>query len=263
MNVITRRILIGSCLTLTLAALVAVAQQMPRTTKEAIKGTATVTTEQLTGTVVQVEGNNLVVQMSTGELRHLNNIPDSRRAMIDGKEVGVRDLKPGTKLVATITTTQTSVTDRTTTVGTGKVWYVAPPTVILTLPNGENRMYKVEDSYRFNVGGKKATVFELRKGMIVSAEKIVEEPRTEIASNTVVTGSAPVVAPVKAEVARQLPVERPAPTPVAAPAPAPAPVAEPAPTPELPKTGSPLPLVGVLGVLFLGAGLCLRVLRQS
>jgi hypothetical protein len=261
MTVFTRRILIGSCLVLTISALLA-AQQMPRTTTESIKGTAAVTTEQLKGTVVQVEGNNLLVRMSTGDFRYFNNIPDSRRAIIDGKEVGVRDLKPGTTLTATITTTQTPVTDRTTTVGTGKVWYVSGRNVILTLPNNQNKMYKVEDSYRFNVEGKKATVYELRKGMVVSAEKITEEPRTEIASNTVVTGSAPPpVAPVKSEVARQ--VERPAPTPVAEPAPAPAPApaaAEPAPA-ALPTTASPLPLLGVLGMLFTGAGLCLRKLR--
>ena len=55
--------------------------------------------------MVKVEGNTLVVKMSTGELRTFSNIPESRRATIDGKEVGVRDLKPGTKLTATITKT--------------------------------------------------------------------------------------------------------------------------------------------------------------
>jgi len=32
---------------------------------------------------------------------------------------------------------------------------------------------------------------DLKKGMKISAEKIVEEPRTESVSNTVVTGQAP------------------------------------------------------------------------
>ena len=100
-------------------------------------------------------------------------------------------MKPGTKLKATVTTTTTPVTDRTTTVGTGKVWFVSGNTVILTLPNNENRMYKVAESYRFIIDGQKASVHDLRKGMTVSAEKIVEAPRTEIAQDTIVTGHAP------------------------------------------------------------------------
>ena len=63
----------------------------------------------------------------------------------------MRDLKPGTKLTATVTTTTTPVTVRTTTVGSGRVWYVAGTTVILTLPNGENRQYKVARDYKFTV----------------------------------------------------------------------------------------------------------------
>jgi len=91
-----------------------------------------------------------------------------------------------------VTTTTTPITERTTTVVTGNVWWVAGRTVILTLPNGENRTYNVPDGYKFNVeGNKNATVFDLKKGMRISAEKILEEPKTEITSNTVVTGSAP------------------------------------------------------------------------
>jgi len=82
----------------------------------------------MSGEVVQVEGNTLVVKMSSGDLRTFSNIPESRKALIDGKEVGVRDLKPGTTLNATITKTTTPVMVRTTTVGTGKVWYVGAPT---------------------------------------------------------------------------------------------------------------------------------------
>src|SRR6185369_6191586 len=126
--------------------------------------------------------------------------------------------KVGTKLHATVSTTKTSVTDRTTTVGTGKVWFVSGNTVILTLPNNENRMYKVAESYRFIVDGQKATVHDLRKGMTVSAEKIVEEPRVEIATDTTVTGSAP--PPPRPVVAAAPAPAAPAPTPAPTPAPA-------------------------------------------
>jgi LPXTG-motif cell wall-anchored protein len=238
---------------------------MPRTTTEHVKGASTAKTEHLRGTVVYVEGNRLVVKMSTGDLRTFE-VPDSRRFVIDGKEMTVSELKPGTKLTASVTTTTTPVTERTTTVGTGKVWYVAGNTVILTLPNNENRMYKVNESYRFMVNGQKASVHELRKGMVIAAEKIVESPRTEVASDVAVTGSAPPppAAPRK-EVARAAePAPRPAPAAAPAPTPAPAapaPAEEAAPA-ELPKTGSPAPLFGLAGLVLMGASLGLRGIRR-
>ena len=127
-------------------------QQMPQTTKEAIRGSSSIATEHLQGTVEYVEGSTLVVRMADGGIREFN-VPDSRRFLIDGTEVTVHDLKPGTKLSAMITTTTTPVIDRTTTVGTGKVWWVSGKTVILTLPNGENRQYTVKDDYKFTVNG--------------------------------------------------------------------------------------------------------------
>jgi len=214
------RILTGFGAVLCFLSSSALAQQMPQTTKQQIPGAPTTTTEELRGTVTYVEGNTLVVAMSTGDLRTFN-VPESRRFVVDGKSISVHELKPGTKLTATITTTTTPITQRTTTVGTGKVWYVSGNTVIVTLPNNENRMYKVDDNYRFNIGGQKASVHDLRKGMVISAEKIVEEPMTEIASNTVVTGQAPPPArPKEVEVAQ-------APTPRATPAPTPAPTRAP------------------------------------
>lgn len=263
MTTTIRGILLGSCVVLLGSALLA--QPMPQTRKEAIKGAAATTTEEVRGTVVLVEGKTLVVRLSTGEIRNFEP-PASRRFIIDGNEVGLNDLKPGTKLKATVTTTKTSITDRTTTVGTGKVWFVSGNTVILTLPNNENRMYKVAESYRFTVDGQKATVHDLRKGMTVAAEKIVEEPRVEIASNTTVTGSAPPPPrPVVAENRAPAPAPAPEPAPAPAPAkaaPAPVPVAEAAAPATLPKTGSPLPLVGLLGFLCTGASLGLRAIRR-
>jgi hypothetical protein len=266
MRTTIRGILIGLCI-----ALVISAQQMPQTKTEKIAGAATVTTEQLHGTVVEVEGRHLLVKMSTGEERSFD-VPESRRFLIDGKELTVSDLKPGTKLTATVTTTKTPITERTTTVGSGKVWHVQGNTVILTLPNNENRMYKVKDSYRFMVDGQPATVHDLRKGMVVAAEKIVEEPKTELATNIAVTGQAP--PPPKREVAAApapppptLARKAPAPAPVAeraAPPPPPPPVekAEAAPPAKLPKTGSPFPLIGAIGLICTATSLGLRKIRS-
>src|SRR5215472_15264431 len=46
------------------------------------------------GEVVAVSGNDLVVKMEDGTLRNFENVPESARATVDGREVGIHDLKP-------------------------------------------------------------------------------------------------------------------------------------------------------------------------
>ena len=137
----------------------------------------------------------------------------------------------------------------------------------------ERREPPVQGEGRLSVhrGRQKATVFELRKGMVVKAEKIVETPRVELAQDVAVTGTAP---KPKTEMAAALPRRRPRPAPrreaKAEPAPAPAPAAEPAapaaepaatPT-KLPKTGrAPLPLMGLAGLGFAAASMLMRRFR--
>jgi hypothetical protein len=195
----TRRLLITLCTPLFVVAFFAAAvaaqtpqTQTPQTTTST--GTPTVTTEQMSGEVMQVNGNNLVVKMANGELRTFNNIPDTRKAMIDGKEVGVRDLKPGTKLTATITRTMTPVTVRTIATITGRVWVASGSNVVLTLPSGENKQYSVKPDTQFVVNGQPANVNDLRAGMNVTAQRVIEEPSTSIAVNTQITGQAPAAA---------------------------------------------------------------------
>jgi len=243
------------------------AQQMPRTTKHDIAGTPTVKTEKLSGTVVAREGNTLIVRMASGDIRTFTP-PDSRKFIIDGTELTSNQLKPGTKLNATVTTTTTPITERTTTIGSGKVWYVAGNTVIVTLPNGENRQYKVDENYRFNIGGQKASVHELKKGMVINAEKVVEAPKTVLAENIAVTGHAPPEPkPVRSEIAQAPTPAAPAPAPAprhqAAAAPAATPEAAPAqvaqtPKPQLPATGSSLPLIGAIGLMLIAGSFGLR-----
>ncbi|RPH74625.1 MAG: hypothetical protein EHM80_17630, partial [Nitrospiraceae bacterium] len=160
-----------------LAVLVLAAAPAPAQTPK----TASVTTSVLKGTVVKVRGNDLVVKMSTGEIRTFN-VPEDKKALIDGKELSVHELQPGTMLTATITTTTTPVTGRTKSVRSAEVWHVQGSTVILRLPSGENKMYSVKEDQKFIVNGKPATVYDLRDGMIVSVENIVEEPTMEIAT---------------------------------------------------------------------------------
>ena len=156
-------------------------------------GAAKVTTSQMTGEVVLVDGNNLLVRMTPSGQYRIFNVEPTRQVMIDGQPRTVRELTPGTILTATITTTEQPVTDRTATVTNGTVWFVdkARNHLIVTLDNGENRSYDVPQGFKFTVEGRPATIEDLRQGMKLSATKMVATPRTEMSKTTVVTGKAP------------------------------------------------------------------------
>jgi LPXTG-motif cell wall-anchored protein len=215
------------CTSLLLATIVSGLALAQQTTAERVRGNATVSTSQVKGEVVQVEGNDLLVKLSTGDLKTFH-VPETRKFHIDGRELSVHDLQPGTTLTATVKTTTTPVTVRTRSRLSGRVWFVAAPNVILTLPDGQNKQYivKEEDNVRFTIEGRPATVFDLRKGMTVSAEKIVEAPDVEITADTSVVGHAP---------ALQAAAPRPGVTPPAAPTTG----ALPLPTPAAPDTAAP------------------------
>src|SRR5688572_12752767 len=68
MSMNIRRILTGSCLTITLSGFLG-AQQMPQTSTQRVKTGSTTKSEQLSGTVVAVDGSTLVVKMASGDLR--------------------------------------------------------------------------------------------------------------------------------------------------------------------------------------------------
>jgi LPXTG-motif cell wall-anchored protein len=219
-------------------------------------GTPTVQTTINSATVVTVEGNDLVVKMADGSLRHFPNVPESARATVDGKELGIHDLKPGMVLTKTVVTTTTPQTIKTVQSVRGKVWHVNPPrTVILTLEDGSNQEFTIPQGQKFNVDGNMVDAFGLRKGMMVTATKITEVPQTSMTQEASVTGVAPPAPPADQPILVAVITPVPPPAPAAEPAPAPAPAA-------LPKTGSELPLIGLLGLMFLGISFGLRLQRR-
>lgn len=165
------------------------AQTPPQTEK--IKGEPKVETVKMTGEVVQVQGDWLLAKMQPLGNYSLFRVQSGREFMIDGQTKHLADLKPGTVLTGTIVKKTTPVTVRTTSTLSGTVWWAQGNYVVLTLENGENKEYKVPESFKFMVDGKPATVHELKEGMKVTATKIVEEPTTEISTETAITGKAP------------------------------------------------------------------------
>ena len=229
-----------------------------------VSAQTTTQTEVRSGTVVYASGNDLVVKMDNGTVKHLV-VPDSATADVDGKTLTVHDLKPGMHLTRTITTTTTNEDVKSVRVVKGKVWMVNAPYVIVTLANGQNKQYKVPDGMKFNVGGEEKSVFDLRKGMNLTATIVTTTPTTTVSSNSAVTGTAPVVAaaPKPATPPQQgaLLIEEPAAPAPAAVASNEAPAAPEATPARLPKTGSSVPLFGLIGLTLLAAGLAFRIRR--
>ena len=154
-------------------------------------GMPKVTSSQVTGEVLNVEGNYLIARMQPdGHFRGFAVRP-GQEFVIDGQKKLIGDLKPGTMLTATLITTERPMTLRTHDVLNGTVWFASGNYVILTDEKGENREYTVPETYQFTVDGKPATARDLRKGMKVQAAKIVEEATTEISTKVTVTGKAP------------------------------------------------------------------------
>lgn len=217
-------------------------------------GEPTVQTEVKSGEVIYVSGNDLVVKGDDGAVRNFM-VPDSTTFNVDGKNLTVHELTPGMRLTRTITTTTTPELVRKVRTISGKVWLVNPPsTLILSFPNGSpNKQYNVPSGTTFDVNGKQMDLFGLKKGMVVSATVITESPEIVQTSSRALSGTAPPPPPpppATPPVVGVLLIERVAP----APAPEPKEMAQ----ATLPKTGSPLPLIGLMGVIFLAASLGLR-----
>ena len=225
------------------------AQVRTETNTTAAQPSHNVTIER--GEVAYVSGNELVVKMEDGTIRHFANVPESARVTVDGQELGIHSLKPGMKLERTTIVTTTPKTITTVKSVTGKVWHITPPnTVILTLEDGTNQEFKIPKGQKFMVEGQETDAFGLKKGMIVAATKVVEEPISVVEQQRKLTGTMPPPPPAPpADVPILIAAAEPTPLP-AAPA-------------ELPKTASPLPLIGLLGTLALLLSFGLKAIRNT
>jgi LPXTG-motif cell wall-anchored protein len=210
--------------------------------------------------ILSVNGNDLILKMSDGSIRHIANVPDSARATVDGKEIGIKDAKPGMKLQKTIVTTTTPTVVTTVQTVQGKVFQVQPPSsVILTLENGENQQFNIPKGQKFTVDGQETDAFGLKKGMVISATKIVEEPVTVMEQQSKITGQMPPPPPApQADLPLLIAAGKP-PT-LAEEAKNEPPKTE----KELPQTGSELPFLLLLGssLALLGIG-GLKVSRRA
>lgn len=203
--------------------------------------------------VIHVSGHDIVVELENGKFELLN-LGENQTFQVDGKDLTVHELTPGTKLsqdVHTITTPQEVTTLRTV---NGKVWHRNGPHVILSFPDGKNKAYTVPDGTVFHVEGEEKTVFDLKKGMNISATVLAVEPLQSATLHTVVTGQAPARPEVAFEGPMLIEERREVPTVTAN--------VEQPPLQELPRTASLVPLTGTLGFLSLAFWAAMRIFRS-
>jgi hypothetical protein len=197
----------------------------------------------INGTVVSVTGNKVVLAEAKGNREY--NVPPGFKVQVDGKEVGVDQLKPGMKVNAVVTDQVTTRDVTVTKVVSGKVMTVAPGGFVL-LTNGKYVSYNFTDKDGNDI------YFTQLDGTSVPLRNNVKEG--DVMTGTFVTKLPPQVVS-KRSVTASASAPPPPPEPAAAPA---APVAVAA---KMPKTASPLPLVGLLAALSAGIALTLRGAR--
>jgi LPXTG-motif cell wall-anchored protein len=119
--------------------------------------------------VVYAEGNALVLRLTNGDVRQFD-VPDSVRFVVEGRDVAQRDLVPGMKFSATISTANAPRwVDGVEVVEVGTVWKISGGNLIVKSPAGENKMYRVPAGGTITLEGKTLAVDQLREGDRITA----------------------------------------------------------------------------------------------
>jgi hypothetical protein len=192
------------------------------------------------GVVETVAGNKVVLREADG--LHEYNVPPGFSFQLDGKDVGVADIKPGMGVNATFTDKVTTRQVRVTRIDSGTVAQVTPGGFVLRDKSGYTS-YSFKDAAGkdkyFVQDGKEVPLSDVKVGDRLSGTFVETLPPQQISQRTVVAKATEPTPP-----------------------PAPAPVAVAAATPHrLPKTASPLPTLGLLALAAGGIALSLRAAR--
>lgn len=136
--------------------------------------------------IVSVDGNQLVVREDEGPREY--TVPEDFRFTVDGTPLSVRELRPGMKGTATITTTVTSKPVYVTEVRSGEVVQASASSVIVRGENGFH-MYtpgEVETKgIRIFRDGKRIEMQDLRQGDRLTATFVTEAPPQTITQQQV------------------------------------------------------------------------------
>jgi LPXTG-motif cell wall-anchored protein len=224
-------------------------------------------TETKTFEVIAVDGNQLVVRLPDGT-RELT-VPDDFRFNVDGRSMSVRELKPGMKGTATITTTTTSTPVSVTEVRNGTVMRASGASIVVRTDEGI-RMFTQSDADKRGVRilreGQPAAISDLRAGDRLTATIVTAKPPRVVTEKELQATLARGASGAAAEAARA-PTAGAAstatPTAGTAGATAAGATAAGAAPRKLPKTASPLPLLGLAGIASLATAAALRARRRQ
>ncbi len=211
------------------------------------------TSETKTFEVLAVEGNQLVVSLPEGT-RELT-VADDFRFTVNGQQLSVRQLRPGMKGTATITTRTTVTPVTVTEVKNGTVAYAAGSTIIVRTEAGVRSFTQGEVDKRgvkIMRAGKPAQVSDFRQGDRLSATIITSMPprvvtEQEVQATLAARASAPATTAASTG-DRSAAAAATAPVPTSA--------------RTLPKTASARPLIELTTVLTLAIGLALLIRRR-
>jgi LPXTG-motif cell wall-anchored protein len=224
----------------------------------AVTSTAQTTTSTQTKEfeVIAVSGNDLVVKLPEGtrEIR----VPDDFRFTVDGRQLAARDLKPGMKGTATITTKTTVTPVVVTEVKNGEVVQASGATLLVRTEQGFKQFSQGDVEKRgikIVRNGAPAQFTDFHAGDRLSATIVTTHPpkvMTEQEVNATLAKAAPASGGAPAA-SRSMSSS--AAAPAAAPGEAPA-------ARKLPKTGSAWPLLALASILSIAMGLTLTVRRR-
>jgi hypothetical protein len=231
-------------------------------TAAAAPAQTTTTSETKKFQIISVDGNTLVVKLPEGTREMA--VADDFRFNVDGKMLSVQELRPGMSGTATITTRTTVTPVVVTEVKNGTVVYALGQSIIVRTAEGEVKQFTQSDIDKRGVKimreGKLAEISDFRANDRLTATIVTTKPPRVMTEREVQatlarsggaasasTGAAGTAAPTSpsAAAASQPPVS----ASLAAPR-------------KLPKTASPLPLIGLTGLVSLLAGLGITVARR-
>jgi hypothetical protein len=242
--------------------LAAGASAQQKTVEHRAAGPNEVKVELKQSTVAYIEGRHLVARLPDGSLEAVR-VPEGTLFEVEGQQMRLSQMQPGMIITeTTIYTTKPEVV-RTVEISDGTIFHVIGNSLIIRDKNNKMIHLRIPEWARITIQGEKRTLQDLRPGMKVTATFITEEPMTRIERQTTTRVTRPAEAPKVSAKEETLGEPRPAPR-----RPAEAKLAEVPPAPaqpvtELPKTASPLPLLGLAGLISLAASLGLRKARKA
>jgi LPXTG-motif cell wall-anchored protein len=231
------------------------------------QATSSTTSRAVPFEIVSVDGNKVVAKTDRG-YREVTVPPDFKINM-DGKDIGVGDLKPGMKGTAMVDTTTTSTPVTVTDVKNGQVLAVAGNSIIVA-QDGTTKKYTLGDVRDRNAtiykDGQRVELSQLKVGDMLTAQIITRKPPTVTTSTSIksasVMGGGAASKPAAAAPAASAPAAASSAPEASASSGGGSSMAGSSKGKKLPKTASDLPLLALAGALLLATGASLTAVRR-